>query len=68
MATFDETLAAKMRARRQLYELAHLVVLRTHRPPDLVRTLRELHPRAAQVLPPRELEAVATLVADSHRE
>lgn len=67
MATFDEQLAARVRARRQLHELAQLVVLATHRADDLARTLRTLNPRAAQALPAHELHALATVVAEPHR-
>lgn len=67
MATLDEQLAARVRARRDLHHLAHLVVLATHRPEDLARKLRALNPRAADALPPRELDAIARLVADPHR-
>lgn len=67
MATCSEQLAAQIRARQQLYELAHMVVLSTHEPPELARRLRQLAPRAVQMLPPRELDALATLVAHPHR-
>lgn len=67
MAATDEQLIARVRARRDLHHLAHVVVLATHRPEDLARTLRSLNPRAAQALPPRELDAIATLVAARHR-
>lgn len=67
MATLDEQLAARVRARRDLHHLAHMVVLPSQRPDELARSLRALSPRAAQVLPPRELDALATMVAAPHR-
>jgi len=57
---FDE----RTRARRELYQLACLVVRRSHRAAGLARTLRALHPHAARALPPRELRALATLVVE----
>lgn len=67
MATLDEQFAARVRARRDLHHLAHMVLLASQGPAELALSLRRLNPRAAQALPPRELEALATLVAEPHR-
>ena len=62
-------LAAQQRAmaRRALHFVANVMVRPHQSPEDLVEVLRAHSPRVADSLPPREVEAIAALVAAPHR-